>query len=270
MKRQTLIIAVVLLSLAITGCKTQNKSTTVIPDQPDKIAIGDNSANSLDWPGVYNGTLPCADCEGLITSVTLNKDLTYKRITVYKGKDGKRFEENGNFSWIKSGSTIMLERNTNLPGYYLVGENQLIQLDMEGNRITGDLAENYMLTKNAQQERDVSIFDTKWKLVELNGKPVENNPDKDKVCFIRIQQKDNRISGFAGCNSFFGTYELNQGNRIIFSKLGSTMMACPNMAAETELLKVLETVNNYTISGNSLYLNRALLAPLVKFEMMID
>lgn len=270
MKMNFFILSAFLLPVVLTGCKTQNPATSVNAGTPAEISIGDNSANALDWPGVYNGTLPCADCEGLITSVTLNKDLTYKRITVYKGKDGKRFEENGNFSWIKSGSTIMLERNTDSPGYYLVGENQLIQLDMEGSRITGELADYYILTKNAPMELDVSIFGTKWKLVELNGKPVENNRDKDKVCFIIIEQKENRISGFAGCNSFFGTYELNQGNRIIFSKLGSTMMACPDMATETELMKVLETVNNYTISDNSLQLNKARMAPLARFEMMSE
>jgi len=32
---------------------------------------------------------------------------------------------------------------------YLVGENQLFMLDTEGNRITGGLAENYILKKKA-------------------------------------------------------------------------------------------------------------------------
>ena len=37
--------------------------------------------NSLDWPGIYNGFLPCADCIGLKMSLALNKSGSYVLIT---------------------------------------------------------------------------------------------------------------------------------------------------------------------------------------------
>jgi heat shock protein HslJ len=268
MKKHRLIFAVALLSVATMGCKTQNKSTRVNPDQPQKIVIGDNSANSLDWPGIYTGTLPCADCEGIATTITLNKDLTYKISTVYKGKSFKIYEDAGKFTWNEAGSIVQLEGITNAPNRYLVGENQLIQLDMDGNRITGSLADKYILLKNSQPADVISMVGKKWKLVELNGKPVEKNPGDGRDYFITLQQEESRISGFAGCNNFFGSYELKDGNRISFSKMGSTMMACPNMTTEQELFKVLETVDNYTMNDNLLQLSKARMAPLARFEMM--
>ena len=46
------------------------------------------------------------------------------------------------------------------------------------------------------------------------------------------------------------------------------MMACDNMADEATLAKVLEMVDNYTISGNTLSLNKARMAPLARFKLI--
>ena len=46
----------------------------------------------------------------------------------------------------------------------------------------------------------------------------------------------------------------------------STLMACENMEVETELAKVLEQADNYTIEGDILSLNKARVAPLARFK----
>jgi len=56
-------------------------------------------------------------------------------------------EKTGTYSWDGAGNAIILEGIGNAPNLYFVGENMLIQLDMEGNRISGDLAERYNLRK---------------------------------------------------------------------------------------------------------------------------
>jgi copper homeostasis protein (lipoprotein) len=266
MKRNVLILAAAMAAVLASGCKTQKS----VPSEPKKIVIGDNSSVSLDWPGTYAGTVPCADCQGIATSITLNKDLTYKISTVYKGKTMKFYESDGRFTWNETGNTVQLEGITNAPNRYLVAENKLIQLDMEGKRITGALADKYILNKTVEAVVDAGITGKKWKLVELKGKPVENTSGNGKEYFISLQQEESRVSGYAGCNSFFGSFELKEGNRVTFSKIGSTMMACPNMATEQELFKVLETVDNYTTDGKTLQLNKARMAPLARFELISE
>ena len=58
-------------------------------DFPDAIEIpiesGDNSQNSLDWEGTYRGILPCADCEGIETKITLSANGTYEYKASYLG-----------------------------------------------------------------------------------------------------------------------------------------------------------------------------------------
>jgi uncharacterized lipoprotein NlpE involved in copper resistance len=111
--------------------------------------MADNSRNSLDWQGTYTGVIPCADCSGINVTITLNPS-TYELSYLYLGKnDNVPFQVVGSFSWDETGSIINLENDASIPSYYQVGENKLIQLDMEGNLITGNLADKYVLTKTA-------------------------------------------------------------------------------------------------------------------------
>ena len=140
-------------SFLIYSCKKEVKQLeikedTIVEVAVDTMANSDNSQNSLDWEGTYKGIIPCADCEGIKTEITIKYDLTYVIKTIYLGKaDGKTFEKTGRFVWDKTGSNITLEELNGKPSQYKVGENQLIQLDLEGKIITGALAEKYVLKK---------------------------------------------------------------------------------------------------------------------------
>ncbi|MEZ4647701.1 MAG: copper resistance protein NlpE [Candidatus Eisenbacteria bacterium] len=105
------------------------------------------SRTSLDWAGTYEGIVPCADCEGIETTILLTYDDAYILRTKYLGKDERVFERSGAVVWSDDGGSIRLGGVTQGPDRYLVGENVLIQLDREGNRITGDLAQSYRLAK---------------------------------------------------------------------------------------------------------------------------
>ena len=107
-----------------------------------------NSQNAVDWQGTYKGITPCADCEGIETQISLNKDLTFAIKTKYLGKgDDKVFEEKGNFVWDITGGSITLLGLKGKLSQYKVGENKLIQLDSNGKAIMGALAEKYVLVK---------------------------------------------------------------------------------------------------------------------------
>jgi len=108
----------------------------------------DHAQHSLDWPGIYNGFTPCADCNGIKTSLALNKNNTYILITQYVGKSPRDFVEKGKFTWGDKSNTIVLTpRNSSATKQYLVGENELIQLDSNGERISGDEASRYILRR---------------------------------------------------------------------------------------------------------------------------
>jgi uncharacterized lipoprotein NlpE involved in copper resistance len=101
---------------------------------------------SLNWAGVYSGVTPAADGPGIEVQITLNVDKTFILQYKYIDRNDSTFVHEGKFTWNKTGEIITLDIE-NIPPYYQVSENKLIQLDMKGNRITSDLADLYILKK---------------------------------------------------------------------------------------------------------------------------
>ena len=64
---------------------------------------------------------------------------------------------------------------------------------------------------------------------------------------------------------------IEPGQRIDFSdNMGTTMMACSDMTTERSFMEALAKVDNYSIEGNKLSLNRARMAPLLRFELAAE
>lgn len=217
-----------------------------------------NSMNSLDWQGVYAGTLPCADCAGIHTMLKLNRDLTYELETQYMGKSEQAQKTTGKFHWKKDGSKITLEGKEQA---YFVGENYIKQLDPQGNIITGAFADRYILSKNPSP-----IVEKYWKLVSIDGKTISPSDKQIKEPHMILKAFDKSVNGNGGCNSFFGSYELAGENHISFSKIGATKMACQNMAVENVFFKALEQADQYTVVNDTLFLNNASKILLARFE----
>lgn len=112
-----------------------------------------------------------------------------------------------------------------------------------------------------------SLLDTKWKLIELNGKPVSDKVN-GKEPFLELKETDMRYSAWAGCNGIGGQFSIFENGKLKFSQGMSTMMACANMEVEIQLNKVLIDTENYTINGNTLSLNKGKMTPLARFKKM--
>ena len=142
MKKILFVFTTAALVFGLNACRAPND----IQNQPENEFVGiHTSKNSLDWAGVYTGVIPSASGSGINVTITLRYDLTYDAQYRYidRSDDGD-FTITGTFSWNEAGSAITLD-TTNIPPHYQVGEGKLIQLDMEGNPITGELSDSYVL-----------------------------------------------------------------------------------------------------------------------------
>ena len=301
--RKHYFISAILFFILVSCQKQNNKETTltndsIIKSDGDTIDTIDKhtSQNALDYLGVYKGVLPCADCEGIQTTITLNENLTYSIKTQYLGKGAKVFEQNGMYKWNDKVNILVLGDSENVPRYYFVGENMLTQLDMSGKKITGDLADNYQLNKeissletitNSEEsptseklnnrmvvktvikevdpaEGKFTLAKTKWRLIELNGNKIRRKGNKSY--FIKLNSNDGKFNGYAGCNTFSGNYVMPSPRALAFTNIVSTRMACTNMELETQVLAMLETVDNYRIKSDILYLRKTKMTTIAKFE----
>jgi heat shock protein HslJ len=98
-----------------------------------------------------------------------------------------------------------------------------------------------------------TLFNTTWKLVELDGKPIILAPKQQEPYFI-LETGHNKMYGFSGCNRFFGTY-LIKGEIFVFNKMAATRMACmKGLSLEDSFLEAMRKTEAYTIKDGILEL----------------
>ena len=250
----------VVLSL-MTSCKESSKSET---ETATEVPSGDTSENALDWNGQYKGTLPCDDCSGIATTLTLRSDGDFRRVEFYKDKSQQAIVERGSFSWDDSGSIIILAFEDGSTQGYKVGENQLWHLDENLQQRSDSLADQYILYKNRM---DLALENKKWVLKELMGQTVELQ-EGQKEAYLIFNSENAMVSGNNGCNQISMGYELLEGNRFKLAPGITTLMACPYENISDQLNEVLDRADNYTISDGELHLNKARMAPLAKFKLV--
>ncbi|MBW6516270.1 MAG: copper resistance protein NlpE [Candidatus Cloacimonetes bacterium] len=146
-----LIIIIAIGILFYLGRQTQSPDVEPIEEQ-EYYYDHHNARNSLDYAGRYSGVLPCADCDGILMNLEITYDSTFVKNYIYLGKgEGEVYEARGSFVWNETGNTITLQ-GVEGANQYFVSENYLIQLDLEGKRITGELADMYILNKQIDLE----------------------------------------------------------------------------------------------------------------------
>lgn len=111
-----------------------------------------------------------------------------------------------------------------------------------------------------------SLTNTYWKLMTLQGSAAASPPGTREIHLI-LQLNEQRVAGFSGCNRLMGGYQLAE-DRLSFSQIAGTMMACPQPAMDTErdFHVMLQKVVRWRIDGERLDLLDASGATLAQFE----
>lgn len=102
-----------------------------------------------------------------------------------------------------------------------------------------------------QPETDLpKLGESNWKLIAVEQRPV----DYGDRAFIKFDEKENKVSGKAACNSFFSEYEMI-GQKITFTEIGSTKMYCEGiMDGENQIITQLQKTTRYEVKADKLYL----------------
>lgn len=97
----------------------------------------------------------------------------------------------------------------------------------------------------------IPITNTEWKLVKLYD---EDFSALNPPITLTLDDAQKKVNGFAGCNHFFGGYEMNQST-LKFSNLGATKMYCQDKSAvEDNYFKALSEVQSFKLDDNKLLL----------------
>lgn len=146
MKGMKLFFAVALFGIMASCTGGQKKTDTQQQDSTRLAADMHTSEIAIDYYGTYEGTLPCADCEGIKTKLTINEDNTFVLNSEYLGKKDGKFEDKGSYI-IENGNVLVTQDETGEQKYYQIQEGSLAMLDADKKMIQGELAPNYILKK---------------------------------------------------------------------------------------------------------------------------
>ena len=119
---------------------------------------------------------------------------------------------------------------------------------------------------SAKVQAQVKLIESYWKLIELNGNAVETK-EGGKEAHIILREEGNRVNGNGGCNNLMGTYSID-GEKIKFSQMAMSMMACAGMDKESEFTQALGKVEKYTLTGKNLIFFDVDSKSLAKFEVV--
>jgi len=224
--------ALVLFAVAsmVAGCMPRHPGGAV-PDPAH------NSRNALDWAGVYEGVLPCADCPGIRTRLTLRQDGTYELSRLYIDRDREPRLAGGRFTWQPGDSAIALEAGHG-GQRFAVGEGRLALLEpaaaprwpQPARHVLDRVAE----TGNAGLQRTLESH--RWTLAsatDAQGRRLDALlPGAGQP--IAFSFAEGRLNIEGGCNRIFGGYQIDGDKRLVVGRMASTMMACEPAAMKVD------------------------------------
>ena len=105
---------------------------------------------SQEFHGVFYGFLPCNDCLGVKTTLSLKTNNNYLLVTQYTRESAREFFEKGKYTWDDENRAVVLtpRGEGDVRKYVIEDENTLVQLNSDGWRVTGKLADRYLLRKS--------------------------------------------------------------------------------------------------------------------------
>jgi len=243
------------LAMILSGYSQQKDAGVPSGSMTTKSVDRHTSQNSLDWAGVYEGVLPCADCSGIKTRLTLNHDGTFARVTQHVGRQDASQTVSGRFAWQANGNAITLDGRGG-GQQFSVGEGRLTLLRQDGGT-AGSPAPNLVLTlvtptsKSDDLAQQLQIY--RWTLqsaTDGQDRPIDGlPPSNDHPVVLNFSGTALNIQG--PCNRIVGAYQINAARQLTVNGRASTMMACDPalMQADAALSGVLAKPLQVEIKG---------------------
>jgi heat shock protein HslJ len=110
---------------------------------------------------------------------------------------------------------------------------------------------------STQKTAQVNDLEGTWQIVKLNGKKLPSGMETKP--YIIFNTKEGRIHGNAGCNIFNGKYQTRRGSssNISFPNTITTMMSCPDLETEQQIMEAINSVASFEKSGKGyIFLNK--------------
>lgn len=142
-KKSILAIGVMVVMMSCSGSSKNNSEQTV----ENSTVTTEEQVKEQDFSGIYEGTLPAADCPGIKTVLIINADKTYNLKSEYLEEKDGLFETSGVYNLLDGQVIELVTPSSGEKIYYKIIENGVMLSDSIGTVNQGELAEHYVLKK---------------------------------------------------------------------------------------------------------------------------
>ena len=153
-----LLLALACLTVfAVAACKPEAPTAAEAAPAPVDVTPTDENLSSDNpgfdmkgFAGTFSGTLPCADCPGIDTTLALNPDGTYEINQTYQDSDGAAIRMDGTWTVEADDRQIRLDPNSKSEQdslFAITSQQEITQLDSEGKPAESGL--DYSLDRQA-------------------------------------------------------------------------------------------------------------------------
>jgi len=221
--------------------------------------------------GKFSGILPCLDCPGIETTLTLRENGTFHLTRTYIDKQIAPIEESGIIHKTDNKKKLLLVDKNHNKTYIKIQKNGLLILNRNGKPTNPKNEKEYLLLPVLTDTESIlpnKLTVPKWQLTQLSHGAIESF--NSSIPYIHFDTEKEQIHGFAGCNNFFGKYETENAGEIHFLQISATKKFCSeSMDLETRFLEMLNNCRHFKFRKDTLILedqNKNQLATFIPYK----
>jgi heat shock protein HslJ len=200
--------------------------------------------------GIYEASLPCADCISIEYQLELESDSSFVEHITFLGKPDGTYEVHG--TWMADTDSVLTLNPGRLAYKLKVNENGTLTIvDAIENHLEQQPAILTRVGSAPKTEASILLNDT-WVLEAIDQVEITDKEFPREHPLLEFHQADGKVMGTTGCNQFNGTY-ITSANNIQFGPLLTTKMACAGNG-EYKFTQALQEVTYFKILDLKLYL----------------
>lgn len=161
----SMVFGVSLLTAAPTLAESDKQLQEKALKAREMMRMGDHAGHAVsgekspEFRGVFYGYLPCDNCAGIKTTLSLKNKNNYLLVTQYAKQSTREFYDKGKYSWNDETRTVILtsKKDSSIRRYRIEDEGTLIQLKPDGSPMPGNQDDYALRRSDTVKSREVHI-----------------------------------------------------------------------------------------------------------------
>lgn len=115
---------------------------------------------SLEFHGIFYGYLPCNDCAGIKSTLSLKQNNNYLLVTQPAKDSSREYYEKGKYKWDEENHILVLtsRKDSSVRQFLIKDEGTIVQMNSDGTRMSEELEDDYTLQRSdTVKSREVHI-----------------------------------------------------------------------------------------------------------------